>query len=53
MHCHVAPLGRIVAAELSDKLAVPGLSMGFEALYGSDLVGRASAFKRLTEAGWR
>ena len=51
VHCHVAPLGRIVAAELSDKLAVPGLSMGFEALYGSDLVGRASAFKRLTEAG--
>ena len=51
VHCHVAPLGRIVAAELSDKLAVPGLTMGFEALYGSDIVGRASAFKRLVEAG--
>ena len=51
VHCHVAPMGRIVAAELSDKLAVPGLSMGFEALYGSDIVGRASAFKRLVEGG--
>ena len=51
VHCHVAPLGRIVAAELSDKLAVPGLTMGFEALYGSDIVGRASAFKRLVEGG--
>ena len=51
VHCHVAPLGRIVAAELSDKLDLPGLTMGFEALYGSDVVGRASAFKRLVEAG--
>ena len=51
VHCHVAPLGRIVAAELSDKLAVPGLTMGFEALYGSDIVGHASAFKRLVEGG--
>ena len=51
VHCHVAPLGRIVAAELADKLDLPGLSMGFEALYGSDIVGRASAFKRLVEGG--
>ena len=51
VHCHVAPMGRIVAAELSDKLDLPGLSMGFEALYGSDIVGRASAFKRLVEGG--
>ena len=51
MHCHAAPLARIVASELSDKLDLPGLSMGFEALYGSDIVGRASAFKRLVEGG--
>ena len=51
VHCHVAPLGRIVAAELADKLDLPGLSMGFEALYGSDIVGRASAAKRMVEAG--
>ena len=51
VHCHVAPLGRICAAELSDKLDLPGLALGFEALYGSDVVGRASAFKRLVEGG--
>ena len=51
VHCHVAPLGRIVAAELSDKLDVPGLALGFEALYGSDIVGRAQSAKRMTEAG--
>ena len=51
VHCHVAPLGRIVSAELSDKLDLPGLSMSFEALYGSDIVGRAPAAKRMTEAG--
>ena len=51
VHCHVAPLGRIVSAELASKLDLPGLSMGFEALYGSDIVGRASAFKRLVEGG--
>ena len=51
VHCHVAPMGRIVAAELSDKLDLPGLTLGFEALYGSDVVGRASAFKRLVEGG--
>ena len=51
VHCHVAPLGRIVAAELADKLDLPGLTMGFEALYGSDIVGRASAFQRLVGGG--
>ena len=50
-HGRVAPLGRIVAAELADKLDLPGLSMSFEALYGSDIVGRASAAKRMVEAG--
>ena len=50
-HVHVIPLGRIVAAELSDKLDLPGLTLGFEALYGSDVVGRASAAKRMVEAG--
>ena len=51
VHCHVAPLGRIVSAELADKLDLPVLKFDFAGLYGSDLVGRASAFKRLTEAG--
>ena len=51
VHCHVAPLGRIVAAELADKLDLPGLTFDHTALYGSDLVGRSSSFKRLIEGG--
>ena len=49
--CHVAPLGRIVAAELSDKLDLPGLTLDFAPLAGSDLVGRAASAKRMVEAG--
>ena len=51
VHCHVAPMGRIVASELADKLDLPGLQFDFAGLYGSDLVGRASAFKRMVEGG--
>ena len=51
VHCHVSPLSRIVASEVADKLDMPGLSMSFEALYGSDTLGRASAFKRMVEGG--
>ena len=51
VHCHVSPLAWIVSSELADKLDVPGLSMSFEELYGSDIVGRASAAKRMVEAG--
>ena len=49
--CHVAPLGRIVAAELSDKLNLPGLTLDFAPLAGSDLVARAASAKRMVEAG--
>ena len=49
--CHVAPLGRIVAHELSDKLDLPGLTLDFGPLAGSDLVGRAASAKRMVEAG--
>ena len=51
VHVHVAPVGRIVAQELANKLDAPGLSMDFRALYGSDIVGRSSAFKRMVDAG--
>ena len=49
--CRVAPLGRIVAAELADKLDLPGLTLDFGPLAGSDLVGRAASAKRMVEAG--
>ena len=44
-HGSVAPLGRIVAAELADKLDVLGFAFDFSSLYASDVVGRASAFR--------
>ena len=53
--CHgsVAPVARIVARELADKLDVPGLTFGFDALYASDVVGRAGAFSAWWPVGWR
>ncbi len=51
VHTHVAPLGRIIAAELADKLDRPGLTFDHTALYGSDIWGRASTFKRMVEGG--
>ena len=51
VHTHVAPLARIVASELADKLDLLGLTFDHTALYGSDIVGRASSAKRMVEAG--
>ena len=46
----VAPLGRLLAAELTAKLETP-VSLDFASLYAHDLVGRASAFQRLVSSG--
>ena len=48
----VEPLGRIIAAELADKLDTPGLALGFEALAASDMAGRSRAVGSLVKAGW-
>ena len=50
-HGSVGPVARIVARELADKLDAPGLAFGFEALYASDVVGRAGAFQRMVAGG--
>ena len=50
-HGSVAPVARMVASELAAKLDVPRLAFDFAGLYASDVVGRASAFKRLVEGG--
>ena len=42
-HLSVEPLGRIVAAELAEKLDAPSLRFNFDALMASDLAGRARA----------
>ena len=51
LHGSVAPVGRIVAAEITHKLEVPGLRFRFGALYASDIVGRAGAFSKLVAGG--
>ena len=46
----VAPLGRIVAAELSAKLDAP-ISLDWSELRASDIAGRTRSFKQLVESG--
>ena len=45
----VAPLGRVVERELSDKFGVP-VRLRFD-LYNFDLAGRAAAFQKLVTGG--
>ena len=44
--------GALVEAELREKLAAPGLSLGFDNLFAADIQGRARAWRSLvgTEA---
>lgn len=50
-HGAVAPVARMIASELADKLDVPGLALAFDTLYASDVVGRAGAFQRMVAGG--
>ena len=45
------PWGRLVQAELRDKLDSPELSLSFAGLHGADLATRGRALKQLTESG--
>ena len=51
LHGSVQPLGDLLAVELADKLAVPGLRLTFDRLMASDLSGRARAFGSLVQGG--
>ena len=51
LHGSVQPLGDLLAAELGDKLDVPGLRLTFDRLMASDLSGRARAFGSLVQGG--
>ena len=44
------PLGKIIEAELSDKLDIP-IQMSFDSLMASDLTGRARAFGSMVKGG--
>ena len=47
----VAPVAKIVAAELADKLDVPDLTFNHDAMSASDISGRARAFQSLVKGG--
>ena len=51
LHGSVQPLGDLLAAELGDKLDVPGLRLTFDRLFASDLSGRARAYQSLVNGG--
>ena len=48
----IAPLGRIVQAELQDKLD-PSIRLTWDELRASDLAGRARAFQSMVGGAWR
>ena len=50
LHSTVRPLGKLLAAELSERLETP-MALSFDNLYMHDLAGRASAFQRLVAGG--
>ena len=50
-HAFLQPIGRLVAAELAEKLDAPGLALDFSALFASDITGRARAFNSMVSAG--
>ena len=51
LHTSIAPMGRLVTAELRSKLDMPDLKMSFDGLFASDLSGRARAFQSLVHGG--
>ena len=50
LHGSIAPVGQIVAQELSEKLGV-AIVLGFDRLFASDLSGRARAFQSMVGGG--
>ena len=51
LHGSVQPLAALLASELADKLDTPGLALSFDALFASDLMGRARAYRSLVGNG--
>ena len=50
-HMSLAPVGRIVAAELAAKLDIPNLRFDWSGLMAGDITGKARAFKSLVGGG--
>ena len=50
LHATLSPLGRIVSAEIQEKID-PRANLGFDAIFAGDLSGRARAFQSLVNGG--
>ena len=50
-HLSLTPMGRMVAAELADKLEIPGLRFNWSNLMAGDITGKARAFRSLVQGG--
>ncbi len=51
LHGTIAPLARLAAEELAEKLDVPALRLDLEGLFAGDIQGRARAFASLISGG--
>ena len=51
LYATIAPVAKLCAEELANKLMVPRLQFDFSELQASDVTGRARAFRSLVEAG--
>ena len=51
LHSTVAPIGRVVEAELREKLVSPDLTLDWTELRAADIAGRARAFGSLVKGG--
>lgn len=51
LHSTVAPIGRVVEAELREKLDSPDLAIDWTELRAADIAGRARAFSSMVKAG--
>ncbi len=50
-HLSLTPVGRMVSAELADKLDIPDLKFDWSALMAGDITGKARAFASLVKSG--
>ena len=51
LHGSIAALAALVRDELREKLDVPSLQISFNALFASDIQGRARSYQSMTKGG--
>ena len=51
LHASIAPVALGVAADLADKLDIPGLALNHDRMMASDIAGKARAVQSLVKGG--